>query len=1172
MVNITKKGGRSDGKPNRKSIDSFLNQRKEFKIMKKSKKIIALLLSLIMIICSLPMTAFAESLESLGELQADESVEIINEESTENEQKWYVIDEQEIISDQVIGNVVEVTSLREENVKHFRLSDGTYEAIVYAEPVHRKDKDGVWQEIDNTIELQNYRGLAKYETQDSRISFADSFKANSDIFTLNENGYSVSMSLLSNGIEDDVISTSPIELSPIPIVNNSSSVRNTTKFDSLEEAKSIDNRTSIVYNNIRKNTNIEYVLKGNDVKENIIVTAPCEEYEYVFQLNLSGLSAIMTENGEVLLKDADTDEIKYVIPAPYMYDANGVYSYDVSYTLEQVKDEIYLLAVTADSEWINSTDRAFPVVIDPTLRFYDLYLDSYIDSNYPDENFGYDPIMWVSNYCAAFVKIYLPYFPQGTTISTANLCIPYYYHITTGSLSASAYQVTESWSEGTITFNNFPDVGLYAIDIVTMPASSDITESSPGTVKFNITDVVKNWYNGTPNHGVMIMRKESSTSTNLSVILKSYEAYAEPTYMSINYTYYIPDGVYSFENVGMDDYWIKLEKSGDDDTLIGNSLKRAYSTKDAASSTVFDRTRLFKITRVGNTARYTIRSMLNNNISFGIANNQIIAKEIPEIDENVAIADTFFIEWKGDGFTISPCNTVYLLSLSNSSNDNILFESNVNSSIYSHWELSQYTDFERSGYTLGSYVNEFIVGEMAILKPNAWSTVIRANIPELHIESEYEDYMTLTWHANTNTAIADFLQAKEITIECNIYTPDMSLIATVSTIKKILPIGEGAYYIQNVQTHQYITEAGFSPTDGATICQDEYNGGTLQQWEIEYSSSTKKYVTIRSTTNDMYLGVDSEDSTRIIQYEGISEYIYWKLEMTDTGNYKIIPYPFESENKVLNALNDYDLMLTTYTPHSDQNTSDRDEWYLVSKVISIVNYFDASLENNETVKSYISEAVNFANLSYAKYYHIGIYMDGGATRKQTILDDCNCNSGYLNAQCTPSHQANTNCISYHHKNTVAISNDLYNSVPLENNHIYVLWTDRPSAYCKTDEIKMNDNTIDYQHKNKTEVALVYGTRPIIHFLHIPTKGSIDTKYMSMSITLVHEIAHVLGMGEPYEEIYGHDIEGQTNCVMEELEVEHYSQYYNYILSGDAKPFCDKCRMKMFEEEIIINGN
>ena len=215
--------------------------------MKKSKKIIALLLSLIMIICSLPITAFAEG---LGELQADESVEIINDESTESEQKWYVIDEQEIISDQVIGNVVEVTSLREENVKHFRLSDGTYEAIVYAEPVHRKDANGEWQEINNNIELQNHKGLTKYSTQDSRISFADSFKANSDIFTLSENGYSVSMSLLNNKTDDEILSDSAATLISTTTVNNFSTARTATKFDTLEEAKSIDNRASIVYNNI----------------------------------------------------------------------------------------------------------------------------------------------------------------------------------------------------------------------------------------------------------------------------------------------------------------------------------------------------------------------------------------------------------------------------------------------------------------------------------------------------------------------------------------------------------------------------------------------------------------------------------------------------------------------------------------------------------------------------------------------------------------------------------------------------------------------------------------------------------------------------------------------------------------------------------------------------------
>ena len=58
-----------------------------------------------------------------------------------------IADSQEHTEDEVIGEIVEITSLREENVKHFRLADGTYEAVVYTHPVHRKDENGVWQDI-----------------------------------------------------------------------------------------------------------------------------------------------------------------------------------------------------------------------------------------------------------------------------------------------------------------------------------------------------------------------------------------------------------------------------------------------------------------------------------------------------------------------------------------------------------------------------------------------------------------------------------------------------------------------------------------------------------------------------------------------------------------------------------------------------------------------------------------------------------------------------------------------------------------------------------------------------------------------------------------------------------------------------------------------------------------
>ena len=133
--------------------------------MKRMKKIIALLLTVIMVICSLPMTVFAETLESIP-------IECENEAVNEENENWHLIDEQEIVTDEIIGNVSEVESLREENVKHFRLADGTYEAIVYSQPVHRKDKEGVWQDIDNTIELTTTDKSAKYTTQNSRLSQA----------------------------------------------------------------------------------------------------------------------------------------------------------------------------------------------------------------------------------------------------------------------------------------------------------------------------------------------------------------------------------------------------------------------------------------------------------------------------------------------------------------------------------------------------------------------------------------------------------------------------------------------------------------------------------------------------------------------------------------------------------------------------------------------------------------------------------------------------------------------------------------------------------------------------------------------------------------------------------------------------------------------------------------
>lgn len=139
------------------------------------------------------------------------------------------------------------------------------------------------------------------------------------------------------------------------------------------ESKNIN--SSAVYENIEKDTDLEYRLLGNNLKENIIVREKSAEYRYIFALKTNGLKLRLSEDNESLelytenMKDDGTMEqkVEFVIPSPYMYDAAAETSDDVYYELEPSEDGNYAFAVVANEEWINSADRVFPVTIDPQI-------------------------------------------------------------------------------------------------------------------------------------------------------------------------------------------------------------------------------------------------------------------------------------------------------------------------------------------------------------------------------------------------------------------------------------------------------------------------------------------------------------------------------------------------------------------------------------------------------------------------------------------------------------------------------------------------------------------------------------------------------------------------------------------------------------------------------------
>ena len=527
--------------------------------MKKtlSFRILSLLFALVFLVTALPLGIFANDTETTAETA------VANDGLTATESEGVSLLPTGYEDEPTFPE--EISELRTENVKHFDKGDGTYEAIAYGGAVHRKDADGKWQDIDNTLTLREDRGAERYVDADARISFAPAASNGAALWQLSENGYSISLSLadadLRSGAAADVKNHA----------SRAEQIAAAKKADDTDALFRVDNSTKILYRNVLADVDLEYILSGNDVKETIFVSDVRENYDFPFRLSLSGLIPKTTDDGAILLLDAKSGEEVYLLPAPYMTDANDDYSDAVSYRLTDLGEGEYEIIVSASDEWINAPERAFPVAIDPTVTNQNSSLwDSYTDYSTPTTNYGTSAALWVSNYWITYLQFGLPYLPNGASINTAFMYVSYYYNITDGSLTANAYQVLNSWNETQITYNNAPQIASTESASATMTASPDVTSSAPGTAIFSIANLVRNWY-GAPstNYGVAIRR---ASGDNMSVILKSREASAGRAYLSINY--YIDagivDGIYQIKNAASGKY---LTVTGQG-TAVGTKLEQ----------------------------------------------------------------------------------------------------------------------------------------------------------------------------------------------------------------------------------------------------------------------------------------------------------------------------------------------------------------------------------------------------------------------------------------------------------------------------------------------------------------------------------------------------------------------------------------------------------------------
>lgn len=525
--------------------------------MKKNRnmitKLVSMLLLIAMLVLSTEMTVIALADASDDVPSLTENVTAGNGEG-EGTAKAEEITEPEPTEADLGTEVFEVVDYREANVKHFYMGDGTYQALTYPEAVHRKDANGTWQDIDNDLFLSTPISMY-YQTKDARVRVAKNPATAQYLTRIAENGYEIKTSFL--GISGNRLSTSNMPLNQFTTasVQNAEKTRilatdsNEIKFEKLSV---VNNTSRVTYANLLNGVDVTYSLTGNTVKEDIVLNQPIEQNVFTFKLDLAGLVPTLEASGRILLADEESQETVYVIMAPYMIDATGAYSMDVYYELTEIKNGSYLLTVTADKDWLASSDRAYPVTIDPTITTGINCYDTYVSEAQPYFNFGTQPEAYVSHFETTYLLFVHPQLPDNATITSADLVLKYYY-VSAGdpAMRIQAYMLLEQFTETTLTYEMAEGLDDFPIPEteVGIPYDSGASSAYPDSVAIPVMSLLEMWYEGWGYYG-LALKYVSGTG---KIAIKTYESAGRMCAQYVirynTYNYPVTNGTYFIRNV-----------------------------------------------------------------------------------------------------------------------------------------------------------------------------------------------------------------------------------------------------------------------------------------------------------------------------------------------------------------------------------------------------------------------------------------------------------------------------------------------------------------------------------------------------------------------------------------------------------------------------------------------
>ena len=236
---------------------------------------------------------------------------------------------------------LEVLENRQPFSKEFDCHNRARKMVLFGSPVHYFNAEtNRFENID--LSLKNSNESAINDTNSFKTTFDKNVESNS-VFEITKDDYAISLKLKE---------------------------KDETQNEEKSLRKQVDANSKFV---VKENDDVEYNYRvlNNKVKDEIVINKKQDNYRYDFIIEVKNLDVQLADNGNINLVDSQTGQIKFFIPKPFMIDENNEISNDIDYLINKNGDSSYSLSLIPNSEWINNSNRSFPVIIDPEIVEYE---------------------------------------------------------------------------------------------------------------------------------------------------------------------------------------------------------------------------------------------------------------------------------------------------------------------------------------------------------------------------------------------------------------------------------------------------------------------------------------------------------------------------------------------------------------------------------------------------------------------------------------------------------------------------------------------------------------------------------------------------------------------------------------------------------------------------------